>query len=126
MRYPDSAEMFIPIFDVLVVSKSSVSVAEINNAILKAMNLPPLMQQEMLTKKEYNGIVLGYRAGWARHYMKDGGYIINSERGFWSFTDKFQAKVDLSVEDSRNEMLEYAVKRNAIVPDGNFEGQYPE
>ncbi|SIO36653.1 winged helix-turn-helix domain-containing protein [Halodesulfovibrio marinisediminis] len=126
MRYPDSAEMFIPIFDVLVASKGSVSVAEINNAILKAMNLPPSMQQEMLTKKEYNGIVLGYRAGWARHYMKDGGYITNSERGFWCFTEKFQAKVEQSVEDSRKELLDFAVKRNAIVPDGDFKGQYPE
>jgi restriction system protein len=44
-------------------------------------------EQLELTYEKKNVLIFPHRLGWARTYLKDAGYLVNSRRGVWALTE---------------------------------------
>ena len=86
MGVPTFDELMNPTLQALKRLGGSASIDELVPEIVKFLNLP----QEVAEVPHGNSgrTELEYRAAWARTYLRNAGYIDNSERGVWALTPK--------------------------------------
>lgn len=83
---PKFEELMNPTLQALKQLGGSASIDELGPEIVKFLSLP----QEVAEVPHGNSgrTELEYRAAWARTYLKNAGYVDNSERGVWALTAK--------------------------------------
>ena len=83
---PKFDELMNPTLQALKRLGGSASIDELVPEIVKFLNLP----QEVAEVPHGNSgrTELEYRAAWARTYLRNAGYLDNSERGVWALTPK--------------------------------------
>ena len=88
-------ELIDPCFKAIKQLGGSATNNEIKEKLIEILNL----SEEEIDDIHKNSITkLDYRTGWAKNYLKNAGYIVNSSRAVWSLTDEGN-KVD-SVDKS--------------------------
>ena len=96
LHIPSFDDLFEPTINALKVLSGSGTVQEIYEKVCELEGFSE-EQQSILHKKSPQTII-SYKLGWARTYLKNYGAIENSERGFWSLTEKGR---NLQVIDKR-------------------------
>lgn len=96
LHIPSFDDLFEPTINALKVLSGSGTVQEIYEKVCELEGFSE-EQQSILHKKSPQTII-SYKLVWARTYLKNYGAIENSERGFWSLTEKGR---NLQVIDKR-------------------------
>ncbi len=68
------------------------SVSELDEVVIRIMNLSPEVL-EIMHKGSRNRKEIEYRMAWGRTYLKKYGLITNRARGIWELTDKFDGDI---------------------------------
>lgn len=127
MRFPESTEMFVPIFDVLVSRQELVKIREMNAEIVKLMQLPDECIEELAVGKSCSKTELYYRSSWARSYLKARGYITNPKKGQWCLTDEYAYRANADQDEVRNELKNLVRLRcKREYAEGRFGYNWPE
>ena len=84
MRMPNQMELMQPTVDALHELGGSGSIHEINEVVIKQMELPDEVAQELQGRGPQTK--LAHRLGWARTRLKHAGLVDNSLRGIWNLT----------------------------------------
>lgn len=90
---PGFEQTMKPILAALQEKGGEASVAELDKAAIKIMNLSDEVTQ-IMHKDSSKQSEIAYRMAWARTYLKKYGLIKNETRGIWSFTDKFDGDIE--------------------------------
>lgn len=85
---PRYTELMVPTFTALKKLGGSATNEEIYNFILKELNLPDEIVNEMHLD-DSSTTELEYQLAWARTYLKKYGALANSSRSVWTITPKF-------------------------------------
>lgn len=99
MNIPQYHEMMIPTMEVIDSLGGSGTIQEIVEGVIQLLNLPEEVASHPHNPEKSSQTEVEYRLGWARTYLKKVGLIENSERGVWSFTDKYQRGMKLDPEE---------------------------
>jgi restriction system protein len=83
---PKFDELMNPTLQALKRLGGSASIDELVPEIVKFLNLP--QQVAEVPHGNTGRTELEYRAAWARTYLRNAGYLDNSERGVWALTPK--------------------------------------
>lgn len=83
---PQFDQLMNPTLQALKRLGGSASIDEIVPEIVKLLNLPPEVAE--VPHGTTGRTELEYRAAWARTYLRNAGYLENSERGIWALTPK--------------------------------------
>lgn len=83
---PKFDELMNPTLQALKRLGGSASIDELVPEIVKFLNLPQEVAE--LPHGSTGRTELEYRAAWARTYLRNAGYLDNSERGVWALTPK--------------------------------------
>ena len=86
MKMPNQLELMKPTVDALQELGSSGSIHEITEVVIKRMNVPDEVAQELQGAGPQTK--LEHRLGWARTRLKHAGLVDNSSRGIWTLTPK--------------------------------------
>lgn len=78
-------ELIEPCFKVIKQLGGSATNVEIREKLIEILNLS---EEEIDDIHRNSTTKLDYRTGWAKNYLKNAGYIINSARSVWSLTDE--------------------------------------
>lgn len=91
-------ELMSPTLKVLEDLGGSGTNEEITDGVIQLLNLPEEATSHPHNPEKSSQTELEYRLAWARTYLKKYGLIDNSERGVWSFTDKYKrgSQIDTS------------------------------
>lgn len=99
MNTPQYHEMMIPTIDVIDELGGSGTIQEIAEGVIELLDLPEEITSQPHNPEKSSQTEVEYRLAWARTYLKKVGLIQNSERGVWSFTDKYQRGMKLDAEE---------------------------
>ncbi len=99
MKIPQYHEMFIPTIMVIDELGGSGTIQEIAEGVIQFLDLPEEVVSHSHNPEKSSRTEVEYRLAWARTYLKKVGLIDNSERGVWSFTDKFQRGMEIDPEE---------------------------
>lgn len=86
MKMPTQFELMKPTVDALRELGDSGSIHEITEVVIKRMNVPDEVAQELQGSGPQTK--LEHRLGWARTRLKHAGLVDNSSRGIWTLTPK--------------------------------------
>ena len=86
MTVPTYDMLFNPLIIALNNLGGSGSVEEIDNEVIKLLNLSEADTEELMPDGIRNKLT--YRVAWARSYLKKVGILENTERSIWTFTEK--------------------------------------
>lgn len=86
MRMPNQLELMRPTVEALRELGGSGSILEITEVVIKRMNVPDDVAQELQGSGPQTK--LEHRLGWARTRLKHAGLVDNSSRGVWTLTPK--------------------------------------
>lgn len=93
VNVPGFEQTIKPILQALQEKGGQASIEELDDAVIKIMNLPydvvNVMHNNSDRQKE-----ISYRIAWGRTYLKKYGLITNVSRGVWAFTEKFDGNID--------------------------------
>jgi restriction system protein len=93
-QLPTREQLLTPIVKALSILGGSGSVDEINEQVIKIMELPESIITIPHDSKAPDGRTsLEYNLAWARTMLKANGYLQNSKRGIWSLMDSSIEKV---------------------------------
>lgn len=86
METPKYYEFMNPTLQALREGGGTLTNEEIVNAVVTLMRLP----DDVLERKQhgYNLSEIEYRIAWAKSYLKQAGYLTQSERGVWALTSQ--------------------------------------
>lgn len=90
---PGFEETMRPILMALEENGGKASVADLNKATIRIMNLSEDVIQ-IMHKGSGRQSEIEYRMGWGRTYLKKYGLIENSSRGIWEFTSRFDGDIE--------------------------------
>lgn len=90
---PGFEETIRPILEALQEKSGRASVAELDKATIKIMNLPEEVTG-IMHKGSGRQSEIAYRMAWGRTYLKKYGLITNVRRGTWEFTEKFNGDIE--------------------------------
>lgn len=83
MAVPQFDELINPLLQALHQLGGSASIPELEEAVVKILNLP---EKDINEIHRGNRTKFSYRLAWARYYLKKYGLIDNSIRGIWALT----------------------------------------
>ena len=95
MDIPQYFDMMIPTVKVMDDLGGSGTIQEISEGVIGLLALPEEVTSLPHNPEKSSQTGVEYRLGWARSYLKKVGLLDNSERGVWSFTDKYQRGMKL-------------------------------
>lgn len=98
-EYKDD-ELIEPCFDAIKKLGGSATNAEIKEKLIETLNLS---EDEINDIHKNSTTKLDYRVGWAKNYLKNAGYILNSCRGVWALTEKGNKVEKVNKEDINKE-----------------------
>lgn len=78
-------ELIEPCFNAIKQLGGSATNVEIREKLIEILNL---REEEIDDIHRNSTTKLDYRTGWAKNYLKNAGYIVNSARSVWSLTDE--------------------------------------
>lgn len=84
--------MMIPTIKVLDELGGSGTIKEIPEGVIQLLDLPEEITSHPHNPEKSSQTEVKYLLAWARTYLKKGGLIENSERGVWSFTEKYRVR----------------------------------
>ena len=90
MQMPTFDQLIVPTIEALKALGGSGSVHEIAGQVLEQLDLPEDLATQLHNPEKSSRTEVEYRLAWARTYLKKVGFITNSERGIWTFTEAFQ------------------------------------
>ncbi|MCI8596863.1 MAG: hypothetical protein HFJ10_00230 [Lachnospiraceae bacterium] len=90
---PGFEQTIKPILMALQEHGGRASIAELNKATLRIMNLPEEVLK-IMHKGSNRQSEMEYRIAWGRTYLKKYGLITNVARGIWALTDKFDGDIE--------------------------------
>ena len=90
---PGFEQTIKPILIALKEKGGEATIAELNEAVIKIMDLPEDVLR-IAHKDSSKQSEIEYRIAWGRTYLKKYGLITNVSRGFWKFTDKFDGNLE--------------------------------
>lgn len=99
MNIPSYHEMLIPTLQAIDKLGGSGTNQEIAEGVIQLLNLQESITSQLHNPEKSSQTEVEYRLAWARTYLKKYGLIENSERGVWSFTEKFNNKTSPSPEE---------------------------
>jgi len=99
MNTPKYHEMMLPTIEVVDELGGSGTIQEIAEGVIQLLDLPEEITSQPHNPEKSSQTEVEYRLAWARTYLKKVGLIENSERGVWSFTDKYQRGMKLNAEE---------------------------
>jgi restriction system protein len=91
--------MMIPTIKVIDELGGSGTIQEIAEGVQLLLNLPEDATSRPHNPEKSSRTEVEYRLAWARTYLKKVGLIENSERGVWSFTDRYRRGMKLDAEE---------------------------
>lgn len=90
---PGFEQTIKPILRALQEYEGEATIAQLNEAVIRIMNLPDnvirIMHKDSGKQRE-----IEYRIAWGRTYLKKYGLITNVSRGVWAFTEKFDGDIE--------------------------------
>lgn len=89
-------ELIPPTVEALKRLGGSGTIYEINEEIVKILLLN---EDDIEDIHRGSTTKLEYRSAWARTYLKNAGYIINSKRGVWALTDIGKTSLEINKEE---------------------------
>ncbi|MCL2076147.1 MAG: restriction endonuclease [Betaproteobacteria bacterium] len=97
MNIPNREQLMISTLKALETLGGSGSIEEIANTVIQALNLPESITSQLHNPEKSSCTEVEYRLYWARTYLKNYGWLDNSERGVWALTPKYQLgqKIDI-------------------------------
>ncbi|MBM7834923.1 restriction endonuclease [Clostridium sardiniense] len=116
-------ELIEPCFKAIKELGGSATNGEIKEKLIEILNLS---EDEIDDIHRNSTTKLDYRSAWARNYLKNSGYIINSSRAVWSLTetgnsvkyvDKNSVKIMAKQELNKNDNTE---KSEAVIKESNI------
>lgn len=90
---PGFEQTIKPILIALKENGGRASVAVLDETAIRIMNLSDEVKK-IMHKDSDKQSEIEYRMAWGRTYLKKYGLIINSARGVWEFTDKFDGDIE--------------------------------
>jgi restriction system protein len=99
MNIPQFHEMMIPTLKVIDELGGSGTIQEIAEGVIQLLELQDEVTSQPHNPEKSSQTEVEYRLAWARTYLKKVELIENSERGVWSFTDKYQRGMKLDAEE---------------------------
>lgn len=93
---PQFVRFFGPVLDALRALGGSGSPNEVADKIAESLQLPQKQQEELTSSGQQRYL---NQVQWARFYLSKDGFLVSSERGVWSLTDKGRNKI-LSKEEA--------------------------
>jgi restriction system protein len=110
METPKYYEFMNPTLQALREGGGTLTNEEIVDAVATLMKLP----DEVLERKQqgHNIGAVEYRVAWAKSYLKQAGYLTQSERGVWALTPKGKEAIKVNERAIVNEIRKkYAARR---------------
>ena len=89
MDMPTFDQMMQPTLQALANLGGSGRIEEITEQVIQIMDLPAEVTSQMHNVEKSSRTEVEYRLAWSRTYLKKYGLLNNSERGVWSFTEKY-------------------------------------
>lgn len=99
MDMPQYHEMMVPTLKTMDDLGGSGTIQEIAEGVIQLLKLPESITSQLHNPEKSSCTEIEYRLAWARTYLKKFGLIGNSERGVWSFTEKYQRGMKVNPED---------------------------
>ncbi|KHK02192.1 restriction endonuclease [Desulfovibrio sp. TomC] len=99
MNIPPYSEMMLPTIQVIDELGGSGTIQEIADGVIQLLKLPESVTSQLHNPDKSSQTEVEYRLAWCRTYLKIFGLLQNSERGIWSFTDKYQRGMKLTSEE---------------------------
>lgn len=99
LNIPKFHEMLIPTITVIDGLGGSGTIPEIAEGVIQFLKLPESVTSQLHNPDKSSQTEVEYRLAWVRSYLKIFGLLQNSERGVWSFTDKYQRGIKISSEE---------------------------
>ncbi|ADU63927.1 MAG: restriction endonuclease [Pseudodesulfovibrio sp.] len=96
---PQYHELMIPTIQVIDELGGSGTNQEIAEGVIQFLGLAEEITSQPHNPEKSSQNEVEYRLAWARTYLKKVGLIDNSERGVWSFTEKYQRGMKLDAEE---------------------------
>ena len=94
---PRFYELMNPTLEAIRELGGSASIGELEDEIISSMDLPNEIAEVL--HGSGNETEIGYRAAWARTYLKKCGYIDNSQRGIWTLTSLGMETQEVNPQD---------------------------
>lgn len=80
----------MPTVKVLEELGGSGTIQEITDGVIQLLKLPEEVTSQLHNPEKSSQTSLEYRLAWARTYLKKADLLDNSERGVWSFSDRYR------------------------------------
>lgn len=109
MQMPTFDQLMEPTMKALETLGGSGGIEEIATEVIKQLNLPESVTSKMHDPAKSSQTEVEYRLAWSRTYLKKYGFLTNSARGIWAFTNNYQsgqsidsAKIVQAAREARN------------------------
>ena len=124
IEVPPFDKLINPLLHALHKLGGSASIQELEDEIVSALNLP--IEIAELPHGKSSRTEIGYRAAWARTYMKKYGLLENSERGVWALTSEGLKTKTINTRALLRAVRKGMKKEESEPPQNRDETQPPE
>jgi len=98
-KIPTYSALMNPLLDALFALGGSGSIDEINEKVVEQENIDEETSSILHKPEKSNQTEIAYRLAWARTYLKQYGFLDNSNRGVWALTNMAREKKRVEPRD---------------------------